>query len=94
MFWKKFTNWSIGARTYIIGLEDKGCITANFENLSMQVRKIFLSVEKMLMFNTSPTCEGIGVLPCCFLGCRPYMALLQTLQFATTSQASFDMFGK
>jgi len=67
----------------------------NFENLSMQVRKIFLSVDKTSKCNISPTCEGIGVLPkSCLLGRRSYLALLQTLQHATTSLASFDMFGK
>lgn len=49
----------MGASTSTIALEDK---MANFENLSMQVGKISLSVENMLMCNISPAFEGIGVL--------------------------------
>jgi len=36
-------------------LEGIGWTIANFENLSMDVKKYFLSVEKMSMFDISPT---------------------------------------
>jgi len=51
-------------------IEGIGWTIANSENLSMDVRKYFVSVEKMSMCNISPTWDGIGVSPSsCFLGC-------------------------
>jgi len=48
---------------HCIALDTIGCTVANLENLSMQVKNSFLSVEKMLICSISPTYGGIGVTP-------------------------------
>jgi len=65
-----------------IVLDGFGWTTPNFENLSMQVRKNFLSVEKMSTCNIFLHAKGFGVSPIfCFLGCLSYLAVAQVLQF-------------
>jgi len=44
-------------------LEAIGWTIENFDNLSTQVRKYFLSVENMSICNNSPVYEEIGVSP-------------------------------
>lgn len=85
----------MGVFTSVAARDGSGCTTANFENLSMQVRNSFLSVAKLSMCNISPAYEGIGVAPnSCFCGCLSYLDFMQTLQFATTSLARLDILGK
>jgi len=92
---KKFSSCMMGPRTSTMALEGSGCITANFENLSTQVKNNFLSVDYMSICSISPAYEGIGVTPnSCFLGCLSYFALVHVLQLMTTSLASLVIFGK
>lgn len=69
---------------------------ANLENLSVQVRKYLLSLEKMSTCRYSPANDGIGVSGIiCFLEWQlymPYKQYKQTLQFATTSFTGFVIF--
>jgi len=47
VFGNKFISWMIGIFTSTIALDTIGCTVANLENLPMQVKNRFLSVEKM-----------------------------------------------
>jgi len=58
----------MGPRTSTMAPEGSGCTTANFENLSTQVKNNFSFMEYMSICSISAAYEGIGVTPnSCFL---------------------------